>query len=306
VGLLVAGPIVAALAGAGAGAAAGGVIGGLIGLGIPEHQVKYFQDAIEKGSVLVGVKVPEDREEWAESILEAHGAQSPTTITAPAEEVDADALPAATGATAAAGFVAGRTAGRGRQDADDWARRGGLRRLFAEQMKDIYYAEKRLVDALPEMRDAASNANLKQAFADHLAETQQHVIRLEQAFASMGVTPEEERCPAMNGIITEAKQLMKLDDTPALRDAALICAAQKAEHYEIVTYGCLRSYAQTLGLPTVENLLNQTLEEEIETDEYLSDLAEQGINQGAAGREEAPTISTKRAAPYTEAAGRQA
>jgi ferritin-like metal-binding protein YciE len=100
----------------------------------------------------------------------------------------------------------------------------------------------------------------------------------------VGLKPEEHKCPAMNGIITEAKELMNMDGTPAERDAALICAAQKAEHYEMATYGCLRAYARTLGLDAAASLLAQTLQEEQAADRNLTELAESGINADAAKR----------------------
>jgi ferritin-like metal-binding protein YciE len=148
---------------------------------------------------------------------------------------------------------------------------------------DTFYAEKQLIDALPKMRDAADHPDLQQAFAKHLAETENQVMRIERVFESIGVKADVKKCAAILGILSEAKELMAHNDSPAQRDAALICAAQKVEHYEIANYGCLRAYAETLGLETAASLLSQTLEEEIAADETLSDLAERGINEAAAG-----------------------
>lgn len=265
VGILVAGPIVAALAGAGAGAAAGGIIGGLIGYGIPEHQVKFFQDAIDKGSVLVGARVPDKQVDWVVRTFESYGAMTPTSSTTPSS--GRNAAPAV----------------------DKDAYNGeGLRVILVEQLKDMYYAEQQLVDALTTMRDAASSPELARAFADHLTQTRLHVQRLEQVFESIGVEAEAEKCPAINGIIAEAKDLMKHHESAAQRDAALICGAQKAEHYEMATYGCLTAYAKTLGLTRAAELLAQTLQEETEADRRLSQVAESGINQSAARGQTAP------------------
>lgn len=270
IGLLAAGPIVAALAGAGAGAATGGVLGGLIGLGIPEHEVKFFENSVSKGSVLVGVKTAGADAGEIRRILKDHGALDTT---------DVGAVRGGT-KTARTNGVANdnSTAVRG----ELWAGGNGLKSLFVSQLKDIYYAEKQILEALPTMRDKAAHAALVQGLNDHIAETRTHVTRLEQVFRSIGVEADEERCPAINGILAECKELMAMDETPATRDAAIVCGGQKVEHYEMSTYGCLKAYAQQLGLSEAEGLLDQTLEEEKAADEKLSQLAESSINAGAA------------------------
>lgn len=274
-GLIVAGPIVAALAGAGAGAATGGLIGGLIGLGIPEHEVKYYTESFEKGAVLIGVRTTNDDAPRIRATLEEHGATRTTSqnVNLP------DAVPAAGRGEASSPRTATRA--NGAVSASDWARENPLRQLFIDQLRDIYYAEHQLVDSLKKLEDVASTPELAQAFREHRDQTMTHIDRLESVFSAIGVKAEQKKCPAMNGIISEAKELMKLDNTPAERDAAIICAAQKAEHYEIGTYGCLRTYAQTLGMTDVAHTLEQTLREEWEADQKLTDLAEAGINRRA-------------------------
>lgn len=283
VGIIAAGPLVAALAGAGAGAAAGGVLGGLIGLGIPEHEVKFYQDALNKGSVLVGVRSDSSNRNFIESTMDRYGAQRGTVASKAGGT-------SATGATATAGSAASAVS------ADEWAEGNPLRRLFIEQVQDVYYAEQQLVDAIPKLRDQASHPELVRAFETHLAQTRTHVQRLEQIFRELGVKAKSVKCPAINGIIAESKDLSAMDTTPALRDAALVCAAQKAEHYEIATYGCLRAYAEALGLAGAAQTLQQTLSEEVETDRLLSELAERHLNPMAAapmGREPGASIEPK-------------
>lgn len=268
-GLIAAGPIVAALAGAGAGAAAGGVLGGLIGLGIPEHEVKFYEDALNKGSVLVGVKTDPGRRQFIEETFQRFGAEKPSAASRVAS-------PSTTAAPAT------RTAATGTMSADDWAQGNPLRKLFIHQLQDMYYAEQQLADTLPKLRDHSSQPELARAFESHLAETREHVQRLESIFNALGVKAKAEKCPAINGIIAEGKELMGIDATPAVRDAAIICAAQKAEHYEIATYGCLRAYAETLSLTQVAATLQETLDEEVDADQTLSDIAQRGVNVQAA------------------------
>jgi ferritin-like metal-binding protein YciE len=260
VGLLAAGPIVAALAGAGAGAAAGGVVGGLVGLGIPEHEVRYYQDALEKGSVIVGVRTDSANKTLVKDILKERGSRHDE---------------------AASRAVSSSTQG-GKRAASDETDGGGMETLLVEQLRDMYYAEKQLARALPEMRDSAHDSRLKQAFASHEQQTQEHVQRLKTIFEQMGLNEDGTRCPAIDGIVSEARELMKLNLSPAAHDAALVCAAQKAEHYEIGTYGCLRAYANLLGYDQASSLLDQTLSEEKAADELLSRLAETHLNPLAA------------------------
>src|SRR5229473_7417062 len=129
-------------------------------------------------------------------------------------------------------------------------------------MKDLYDAEKQLVKALPKMAKAASNEELKEAFESHLEETKGHVERLEQAFQLLEQKAKSKPCEAMKGLISEGQQTMQEDFSEPLLDSAIICAAQKVEHYEIAGYGTLKSWADTLGLDDVAGLLDETLEEE--------------------------------------------
>ncbi|MDX2148283.1 MAG: DUF892 family protein [Planctomycetota bacterium] len=157
-----------------------------------------------------------------------------------------------------------------------------LRALFDEQLKDAYSAESQILEALPKMRDAATDESLRQAFADHLDETREQAMRLQEVCAKLGITPTGHRCKAMAGIIAEGSEVLNDDKSdPNVRDAALICAAQKVEHYEMALYGCLCSYAESLNLHDVAETLEQTLEEEKATDLKLTELAEGRINAAA-------------------------
>ena len=157
-----------------------------------------------------------------------------------------------------------------------------LKELFIEQLRDMYWAEKHLVKALPKMEKSASSEELKTAFSDHLAVTQEHVSRLEQVFEILGENARGKKCEAMEGLVKEAESVIEdTEEGTSTRDVALIIAAQKVEHYEIATYGGLATLAKTLGKNQVKELLGETLEEEKETDELLTQLAENNINQAA-------------------------
>jgi ferritin-like metal-binding protein YciE len=157
-----------------------------------------------------------------------------------------------------------------------------LEDLLAEQVKDLYDAEHRLVEALPKMADAASSTELQDAFLDHLEQTKNHVARLERVFASMGVKAERETCQAMKGLVSEGSQAIhSKGSNPAVRDAALIAAAQRVEHYEMAGYGSARTFAEQLGFSEAVDLLESTLEEEREADKKLTTLATQRINADA-------------------------
>ena len=153
--------------------------------------------------------------------------------------------------------------------------------LMIEELRDIYHAEKQLTRALPKMARAASNEQLKQAFTQHLEETRGQIERLEQVFEKLDTRTRGKHCHAMEGLIEEAKEVMEMGLAPELLDVALIAAAQKVEHYEIASYGALRTLAETCGMTDVANLLEQTLNEEKATDQKLNQLAEGGINQRA-------------------------
>jgi ferritin-like metal-binding protein YciE len=154
--------------------------------------------------------------------------------------------------------------------------------LFIHQLKDIYYAEKRIVGALPKMIDKATSPELKQSFKMHLDQTKGHVKRVEQVFELHGVPADTVTCPAIDGIIKEADEVAGDIDNKNVLDAALIAAAQAVEHYEITRYGTLIAWAKELGVEDAVDLLEQTLEEEKETDEKLTVLAEGSVNRAAA------------------------
>ena len=154
--------------------------------------------------------------------------------------------------------------------------------LFVHQLRDIYYAEKQIVQTLPEMIDKAKDPGLKQGFEAHLGETKNHVKRLEQVFKMHGVEAKGVECPAIDGIIEEADEIAgEVDDTKVL-DAALIAAAQAVEHYEITRYGTLIAWAKQLGRPDCASVLEETLKEEKAADSKLTSLAERDVNVKAA------------------------
>lgn len=153
-----------------------------------------------------------------------------------------------------------------------------LNDLFINQLEDLYDAEKRLTEALPKMSQAAASPDLKRAFDEHLSQTQTHVARLEQVFKRIGCPPKRETCEAMKGLISEGEGIVSAKGDPDTRDAGLIAAAQKVEHYEIAGYGTVRTFAQQLGMNDAAQLLQQTLEEEGETDKRLTRLAESRVN----------------------------
>jgi ferritin-like metal-binding protein YciE len=155
--------------------------------------------------------------------------------------------------------------------------------LFVHQLQDIYYAEKQLVKALPKMADKATDAQLKQGFLTHLDETKIHVQRLEQVFQMHGVEAKAVDCPAIDGIIEEAEEVAGEVEDKSVLDAALINAAQAAEHYEITRYGSLIAWAKQLGRNDCAMVLQKTLDEEKATDKKLTTLAESKVNMRAAG-----------------------
>lgn len=157
-----------------------------------------------------------------------------------------------------------------------------LEKFFTDQLKDIYYAEQQLIKAIPKMENAATTDELKEAFNDHLHQTQKHVKRLEKVFKMIGKKPEGKKCEAIEGLIKEAESIISdTKENSMTRDAALIIAAQKVEHYEIATYGGLVQLALTMDLDDVSDILDTTLMEEEETDYLLTDIAENNINMAA-------------------------
>jgi ferritin-like metal-binding protein YciE len=145
-----------------------------------------------------------------------------------------------------------------------------LRELLIEQMQDLYDAEKQLVKALPQMAKAAANEELREAFENHLEQTQGHVERLERAFEMMETRAKSKPCQAMKGLVEEGKETMEEDLSEPLLDSAIICAAQKVEHYEIAGYGTLVAWANSIGLSEVAEVFEETLREEKEADEKLT------------------------------------
>lgn len=156
-----------------------------------------------------------------------------------------------------------------------------LKDLYLEQLKDLYSAETQLLDALPKMADGASASDLKQAFSAHHRQTQEHVRRLERIFKDLGESPKGHTCEGMKGLVREGEQMLSTKGEPSVLDAGLIAAAQRVEHYEIAGYGTVRTYAELLGRDEHVTLLERTLDEEEETDELLSRLAESHVNEEA-------------------------
>jgi ferritin-like metal-binding protein YciE len=153
-----------------------------------------------------------------------------------------------------------------------------LMKLFEDQLKDIYWAEKALTKALPKMAKKATSEELITALEDHLKETEAQVQKLEQVFEVIGKKATAKKCDAMAGLVKEAEEIMKESDEGAMRDAGIISAGQKVEHYEIATYGTLRTFATTLGLDDAAALLEEILNEEKAADQKLTEIAESTIN----------------------------
>jgi ferritin-like metal-binding protein YciE len=156
-----------------------------------------------------------------------------------------------------------------------------LKDLFVDEIKDLYNAEKQLIKAIPVMAKNATSQDLKEAFQKHLKETENQVTRLEQVFKELDMKPISKKCKAMEGIIEEGKEIIDEYSDSSAMDAALIAAAQKVEHYEIASYGTVRSYAEQLNLSKSASLLQETLEEESAANEKLNELAEDHINSDA-------------------------
>jgi len=164
--------------------------------------------------------------------------------------------------------------------------------LMLDELKDIYDAEQQLTEALPKMAKAAKSSELKQGFETHLRQTKEHVARVERIFEALGETPKSKTCKAMKGLIAEGQEMIDDHDKSPLLDAGLIGAAQRVEHYEIAAYGTLRAFAETLGHQNVIDLIEQTLEEEKQTDETLTQIAMQ-VNREAAANGQPETASTR-------------
>jgi ferritin-like metal-binding protein YciE len=153
-----------------------------------------------------------------------------------------------------------------------------LHELFLDELADVLHAERQLTKALPKLAKAAISEDLREAFESHLEETETHITRLEQVFESLGETVKAKKCPAMEGIIKEGKETVDEHKDSAALDAAIIAAAQKAEHYEIAAYGCLCTWAESMGHDEALDLLKMTLEEEKAADEKLTTIATSQAN----------------------------
>jgi ferritin-like metal-binding protein YciE len=158
--------------------------------------------------------------------------------------------------------------------------------VLHEQIEDLYSAEQQLIKALPDMASAASSTELRKAFEHHLEETRGHVTRLQEILGQLGITSPSEHCKGMEGLIAEGSEIVKMQGNAAAKDAALIAAAQRVEHYEIAAYGTARTLADVLDLDDAKDLLDQTLDEEADADKLLTKIAtggllKAGINEAA-------------------------
>lgn len=166
-----------------------------------------------------------------------------------------------------------------------------LRETFITELRDLYDAEKQITRALPKLAKAAEDEGLKEAFTSHLEETEEHINRLDKVFKLFGEQPKGKKCKGMEGLLEEGKEMIEEEEG----DAALICAAQKVEHYEIAAYGSLVSWAKLLGEEDAAEILGETLEEEEQTDEKLSEIAETAVNvEGSEGEEQEESTSGSR------------
>jgi len=174
-------------------------------------------------------------------------------------------------------------------------KRHTLHDLFIDQLRDTYDAEKQLVKALPKLAKVASSPDLQEAFTHHLEETERQIERLEKVFEAAGYKAKSKTCEAMKGLVEEGKDIMDWKAEPDVLDAGLIAAAQKVEHYEIASYGCLCTWAEKLGYHEGQRLLHETLEEEKHADEKLTQLAQAHINEDAAATAGAEVEANARA-----------
>jgi ferritin-like metal-binding protein YciE len=175
-----------------------------------------------------------------------------------------------------------KKSGTGAESSSEGQRHPMLEKFFIDELKDIYWAEKHLVKALGKLSKQATTDELQQAFEDHAAATEEHVSRLEQVFEMFGKKAQAKKCEAMDGLTKEAEGLLEdTEDGSMTRDVGLIIAAQKVEHYEIATYGSLVQLANTMGLTEIAEILGETLQEEKDTDELLTYIAENNINMEA-------------------------
>ncbi len=171
--------------------------------------------------------------------------------------------------------------------------------LFLEEIRDLFDAEKQITKALPKMAKAATSEELNTAFTEHLEQTRGHIERLEQIFSGLGAKSGGVKCKGMEGLLKEGDEMVSLTDAGMVRDAGLIAAAQRVEHYEMAGYGSARTFAQLLGRMEAADLLEETLEEERETDENLTTIAESMVNQRAMAESREPGTRTGNAGSST-------
>ncbi|HZV68452.1 MAG TPA: ferritin-like domain-containing protein [Saprospiraceae bacterium] len=192
----------------------------------------------------------------------------------------------ATTKTASKKTASKRTNPAKKADASNGMHSSQLMKLFEDELKDIYWAEKALTKAIPKMIRNATSADLIRALKNHLTETQKQVTRVEQVFKAVNKTPAAKKCIAMAGLIKEGEEIMKDCEKGPMRDAGIISAAQKVEHYEIASYGTLRQFAETLGMTRAAQLLQATLGEEKAADDKLTEVAVKAINVRASKEQE--------------------
>src|ERR1041385_4124046 len=169
-----------------------------------------------------------------------------------------------------------------------------LKKLYLEELRDVYNAEQQLVKALPKMAKGASSDELKQAFEDHLEQTETHVERLEEIFKGLDESPKGKTCKAMKGLVEEGSEILEEEGEDSVLDAGIIAAAQKVEHYEIASYGTVRTFAQLLGEDEAAELLQETLDEEGEADKLLNQLAQEIVNPEALLGADVETAGSRR------------
>jgi len=174
-----------------------------------------------------------------------------------------------------------KSTGAQKENSNEGMQSSQLMKLFEEELKDIYWAEKALTKAIPKMIKNATSEKLKEALENHLADTEEQVKRAEQVFEVLGKKATAKKCDAMDGLIKEAEAIMEECEEGAMCDAGIISAGQKVEHYEIASYGTLRQFAETLGLNEAVDLLQETLDEEKEADEKLTEIAVSVVNMQA-------------------------
>jgi ferritin-like metal-binding protein YciE len=175
-----------------------------------------------------------------------------------------------------------------------------LKEVFIAELRDLYSAEQQLIKALPKMAKAANSSDLREGFEQHLKQTKEHASRLEQVMSGLGEPVKGKKCKGMEGIIAESAEILSEDYEDAVMDAALIAAAQRVEHYEIAAYGCVHAYATLMGESEAASLLEQTLDEEKETNEKLTELSEtinaEALGQGPSQEQNAPEKKSAKAA----------